>query len=327
MHRIFLINQDKKMNTFRSIFLLLLIFNNIFSMSAQDKKSYNKLTVEEQQVILRKGTERPFTGKFVSSKEEGVYNCKQCDAPLYKSGDKFDSHCGWPSFDDEIEGAIERKVDADGNRTEILCANCGGHLGHVFEGENYTDKNTRHCVNSVSLSFSPIQIQTIDLSAPKLDTAIFAGGCFWGMEYYFQNKKGVKSTEVGYIGGEVRNPSYAQVCTGTTGHIEAIKVEFDSKEISYEELAKLFFEIHDPAQVNRQGPDIGEQYKSAVFCINDEQKETIFELIKILRNNGVEVVTEVHDAQRFWVAEKKHQKYYQKTTGRPYCHFYTKKFK
>jgi len=327
MHRIFLINQDIKMITFRSIFLLLMIFNNIFSMSAQDKKSYNKLTVEEQQVILRKGTERPFTGKFVSSKEDGVYNCKQCDAPLYKSGDKFDSHCGWPSFDDEIEGAIERKVDADGSRTEILCANCGGHLGHVFEGENYTDKNTRHCVNSVSLSFSPIQIQTIDLSAPKLDTAIFAGGCFWGMEYYFQNKKGVKSTEVGYIGGEVRNPSYAQVCTGTTGHIEAIKIEFNSKEISYEELAKLFFEIHDPAQVNRQGPDIGEQYKSAVFCMNEEQKETIFELIKILRNNGVEVVTEVHDAQRFWVAEKKHQKYYQKTTGRPYCHFYTKKFK
>ena len=315
------------MNTFRSIFILLIIFNNIFSMNAQDKKTYNKLTVEEQQVILRKGTERPFTGKYVNTKEDGVYNCKQCGAPLYKSTDKFDSHCGWPSFDDEIEGAIERKVDADGNRTEILCANCGGHLGHVFEGEHYTDKNTRHCVNSVSLSFSPIKIESIDFNAQKLDTAIFAGGCFWGMEYYFQNKKGVKSTAVGYIGGEIRNPSYAQVCTGTTGYIEAIKVEFDPNEISYEELAKLFFEIHDPAQVNRQGPDIGEQYKSAVFCINDEQKETIYKLIKILRENGVEVATEVHGAQRFWVAEKKHQKYYQKTTGRPYCHFYTKKFK
>ena len=314
------------MKGIKIIFAILFITINITNMNGQSNSEYNKLTLEEQQVILRKGTERPFTGKFVSNKEEGVYNCKQCDAPLYKSGDKFDSHCGWPSFDDEIEGAIEHKVDADGSRTEILCANCGGHLGHVFNGEGYTDKNTRHCVNSISLKFSPITIQTLNVETPSIETAIFAGGCFWGMEYYFQNKKGVKTTQVGYIGGSVRNPSYAQVCGGNTGHIEAIKVEFDPSVISYEDLAKLFFEIHDPAQVNRQGPDVGEQYKSAVFCINSQQKETIFDLIKILRANGVEVVTEVHDADKFWVAEKKHQKYYQKTTGRPYCHFYKKKF-
>jgi len=314
------------MNIYNTIFVLLLTLMIGNTMSAQNNNDYNNLTVEEQQVILRKGTEAPFVGKYVNSKSEGVYSCKQCDAPLYNSGDKFDSHCGWPSFDDEIEGAIERKTDADGSRTEILCANCGGHLGHVFAGEGYTDKNTRHCVNSISLSFNPLDIKTIDLNTPKIDTAIFAGGCFWGMEYYFQKKKGVKSTQVGYIGGSVRNPSYAQVCSGNSGHIEALKVEFNPDEISYEDLAKLFFEIHDPAQVNRQGPDIGEQYKSAVFCTKPEHKEIIFDLIKILRNNGVEVVTEVHDGEKFWQAETKHQKYYEKTTGRPYCHFYKKKF-
>ncbi len=291
------------------------------------KEKHNSLNEKESYVILYKGTETPYTGKYVHNQADGVYLCKQCDTPLYRSSDKFDSHCGWPSFDDEIEGAVEHKPDADGMRTEILCANCGGHLGHVFVGENYTAKNTRHCVNSISLNFKSISTKELDLSSVnKIDTAIFAGGCFWGMEYYFQNKKGVESTQVGYIGGEVRNPSYEQVCTGKTGHIEALKVEFNSSEISYEELAKLFFEIHDPAQVNRQGPDIGEQYKSAVFYINDEQKAVILQLINILETKGVEVATELHKAEKFWSAEKYHQQYYRKTTGRPYCHFYKKKF-
>lgn len=287
--------------------------------SQGQNKDYNKLTEEEQRVILDKGTERPYTGKFYEHEEEGTYVCKQCDAPLYKSEDKFNAHCGWPSFDDEIEGAIKKTTDADGRRTEITCANCGGHLGHVFIGERYTDKNTRHCVNSVSLDFQSVTL-------PKREVAYFASGCFWGTQYHFEKKEGVISSEVGYMGGETKNPSYREVCSGTTGHAETTKVIFDPSKTSFEELAILFFETHDPSQVNRQGPDIGTQYRSAVYYTNEEQKETIEKLSQILESKGIKVATELEEADIFYTGEDYHQNYYNKKGGTPYCHIYQKKF-
>ena len=291
-------------------------------MQSQNQPKYNSLNAKEIDIIENKGTEAPFTGKYYMHNDQGQYLCKKCNAPLYNSNDKFDSHCGWPSFDDEISGAITKIQDADGRRTEILCSNCGAHLGHIFEGEGYTQKNIRHCVNSISLNFVPTDI----VSNEVLDTAIYAGGCFWGMEYYFQKLKGVEKTEVGYIGGHIDYPSYQDVCTKESGHYEALRVTYNSKIISFEEISKLYFEIHDPTQANGQGPDIGSQYRSAVFCQNIKQEEVIKKLINILSSKGLKVVTEIKGKNTFWIAEDYHQQYYEKKGGSPYCHFRVKRF-
>lgn len=306
------------------IFTVFYILIATMTAHSQEKPKYNSLSEEEARVILHKGTERPYTGKYYQFNENGTYTCKQCGAALYKSEDKFDAHCGWPSFDDEIPGAIERKTDADGHRTEILCANCGAHLGHVFEGEGFTDKNIRHCVNSISLNFEPLKIKK--QMDKQYDTAYYASGCFWGTQYQFQKKPGVISTEVGYMGGHRDNPTYEQVCTGQTGHAETTKVVYDPAQISYEELTKLFFETHDPGQLNRQGPDIGTQYRSVIFYTTKQEKETAEKLIQELRNKGYKVVTELTPASTFWKAENYHQNYYQTKGGTPYCHIYEKKF-
>lgn len=287
----------------------------------EDSMTCRTLTPEERAVIIEKGTERPFTGQYYLNREKGLYLCRQCDAPLFRSDDKFESGTGWPSFDDAISGAVKQVPDADGRRTEIVCANCGGHLGHVFFGEGFTDKSARFCVNSVSLSFDPVA-----KPAPTTEKAVFAGGCFWGVEYHFKRLKGVTSTRVGYIGGTTQQPSYRQVCTGRTGHAEALEVAYDPKVIGYEELARLFFEIHDPTQFNRQGPDVGNQYRSSVFYTSDEQKRIAESLIGKLEQKGYRVVTEVVKAGTFWPAEEYHQDYYEKTGHHPYCHIYQKRF-
>jgi len=297
--------------------------NNQQITQNNNNMKYNDLNKDEQYVILKKGTELSFTGKYYEYDGKGTYVCKQCNAPLYKSSDKFDSHCGWPSFDDEIEGAITRKTDADGRRTEILCSNCGAHLGHVFEGEGFTDKDTRHCVNSISLNFVPVELNT----QQKLERAIYAGGCFWGVEYYLQKQKGVVSTTSGYIGGTTKNPTYKDVCSHTTGHAEAVEVYFNPDIISYEELTKIFFEIHDPTQIDRQGPDIGKQYRSEIFYMNNYQKDIAENLIQQLKDYGYNVVTQLSPATEFYPAEDYHQDYYEHKGTLPYCHIRTKRFK
>ena len=309
--------------------IVLIIISCLFlsSGSAQDithkttQAKLNKLTPEEERVILHKGTERPFTGKYNDFFENGTYVCKQCGAPLYKSTDKFKSECGWPSFDGEIKGAVNRIADADGFRTEIVCAACGAHLGHVFTGEHLTSKNIRHCVNSVSLVFVPAGTKV-----SRTDTAIFAGGCFWGVEYYMHKIPGVISTKVGYTGGHLKNPTYRDVCSHTTGYAEAVRIIFDPSKTSYETIARMFFDIHDPTQLNRQGPDIGDQYRSEIFYLNSSQKETAEMLIELLKQKGFRVATTVTPASTFWLAEDYHQQYYEKEGQTPYCHRFVERF-
>ncbi|MDR0419109.1 MAG: bifunctional methionine sulfoxide reductase B/A protein [Prevotellaceae bacterium] len=289
------------------------------NFTSLDVMKYNKLTPEEEVIIVHKGTERPFTGKYLSNKEAGTYVCRRCNAPLYKSEDKFESYCGWPSFDDEISGAVKRVPDADGRRTEIACTHCNAHLGHVFEGEGFTNKNIRHCVNSISMKFIPAKESVIK-------KAYFASGCFWGTEYYFMKAKGVKFTAVGFMGGHVDNPTYRQVCEKNTGHLEVTEVDYDDKKTSYEDLVKLFFETHDFTQTNGQGPDIGSQYLSCIFYSTPEEKKVAEEYIKILTDKGYKVATMLKPASTFWKAEDYHQQYYENNGARPYCHRYKEIF-
>ena len=289
--------------------------------SAKPGEPMPPLTDAERRVIVDKGTERPFTGQYWDQFEPGTYVCRRCGAELYRSTSKFHSECGWPSFDDEIPGAVKRQADADGERTEIVCAACGAHLGHVFEGEHLTPKNVRHCANSISLVFRPAS-----RPAAATEEAIFAGGCFWGVEHHFSQTPGVLSATSGYTGGSVPNPTYEQVCTGTTGHAESVRVVFDPKKVTYEQLARLFLEIHDPTTLNRQGPDAGLQYRSAVFYKNDDQKRVIDDLIAKLRANGYKVVTQVLPAAPFYPAEDYHQDYLTKHPGRYDCHVRVRRF-
>jgi len=296
--------------------------NNNFSV-IMDSNSWNSLSSEEARVIVNKGTEAPWEGDYVDNHKDGTYLCRRCNARLFASDTKFDSGSGWPAFDDCIGDAVEEIKDADGYRVEIVCRNCKGHLGHVFKGEGYTKNNTRHCVNSISMTFA-----TDDqlVTPTKTDTAIFASGCFWGAEYFFEKAEGVISTQVGYIGGHKDKPSYKEVCTGTTGHAEAVRVVFDPSKTDYETMCKLFFETHDPTQVNRQGPDIGTQYRTEVFYLSDEQKAIAEKLKGLLESSGLKVSTGITKATTFWEGEDYHEHYYTNGGGTPYCHGYTKRF-
>ncbi len=284
------------------------------------------LTEEEKRIIIDKETEQPFSGRYYHHHATGIYRCRQCGAPLYRSSDKFDSGCGWPSFDDAIPGSVCQHPDADGIRTEIVCAACGGHLGHLFRGEGFTPRNLRHCVNSASMVFESEEPNDKIPVSPAIERAIYAGGCFWGVEYMMKQLSGILRISPGYTGGSTEYPSYEEVCSGMTGHAEAVEIVFDPSKLSYETLTRRFFEIHDPTQFEGQGPDIGKQYRSEIFYTTERQKEIALHLIKELTENGYDIVTRVTKAGKFWPAETYHRNYYDRKGTRPYCHTRTKRF-
>jgi len=281
---------------------------------------YATLTPDVLDIIKNKHTEKPFSGKYNEKKLEGTYLCRGCGAALFRADNQFHSGCGWPSFDDEVAGSIKRIPDADGRRTEIVCTKCGAHLGHVFSGEQFTPKSIRHCVNSLAIEFVP------DSSVLMTDEAIVAGGCFWGVQYLFQQLPGVLLTEVGYIGGTKSHPTYEEVCAHKTGHVEALRVVFDTQKLTYTDVIKYFFEIHDPTQANGQGPDHGSQYLSRIFYFNEAQKHIAETLKRELIAKGFHVATEIKPVSTFWPAEEYHQHYYEKNNHAPYCHQWTKRF-
>lgn len=276
----------------------------------------NKLTPEEERVIVHKATEPPFSGEYDKFFKEGVYVCRRCGTPLYRSKNKFKSGCGWPSFDEEISGRVRRNPDPDGRRTEIVCAACGAHLGHVFRGEEFTPKNTRHCVNSLSIKFIPAGREK------KIEVAVLGGGCFWCMEAVFSRLKGVTKVISGYAGGKTVNPIYEEVSGGKTGHAEAVKIEYDPDIISFSDLLGVFFVVHDPTASDRQGNDVGSQYRSIILYADEIQKKTAKQVVANLAGEeffGRPIITEIKPLAEFYEAEKYHRDYYDKNSFRPYC--------
>lgn len=283
------------------------------------------LTPEEAKIILKKGTEPSFCGDLLDNKKEGTYLCRLCGLPLFASDAKFDSGTGWPSFYrpfDRDHVAYHEDGSHGMSRVEITCARCGGHLGHVFD-DGPRPTGLRYCLNSASMDFAERGAELPERSRPiPTETAYFAGGCFWGVEDRFEQLPGVIDAVSGYQGGHVKDPTYKQVCYENTGHAEAVRVVFDPAKVTYAELLRAFFKFHDPTQLNRQGPDVGTQYRSAIFAADERQlaeaRKFVEEQAERKRFAGRKIATQVvgvKEAGPFYPAEEYHQDYHVKNGG------------
>lgn len=317
-----------------------LALNSSIKISAQTNNNdimKANLTRIQYHVTQENGTEPSFDNEYWDNKEEGIYVDVVSGEPLFSSIDKYESGTGWPSFTKAIEGTyiptfVDKKLFT--SRTEIRSKQADSHLGHVFDDGPEDQGGKRFCVNSAALRFVAREelaaegygeyLGLFESDNIKYEKAFLAGGCFWGVEELFIKKNGVIDVRVGYSGGNIENPTDEIIRTGLTNHAETAEITFDPNYISYEDILKFFFRLHDPTTLNSQGNDKGTQYRSAIFFLNDEQEKTAKAVIKQANESGVydsSIQTELSKAGEFYLAADYHQDYLQRNPSGYTCHY------